>query len=101
MCNSLLYIGCSLKVISTTSMGYENIDINALKRRKIKLGNSTLATVQLVAELTIGLLIATARNLLDANAQMKSLVIIISLLLLFSLFRYLHHFVRFNETLSF
>lgn len=53
-------------------MGYESVDLNALKKRGIVLGNSLLATVQIVAECTVGLLIATTRNILDANIQMKS-----------------------------
>ncbi|XP_050055556.1 glyoxylate reductase/hydroxypyruvate reductase-like isoform X1 [Aphis gossypii] len=63
--------GPSLKVISTTSMGYEHIDTNALKKRGIILCNTVHATTDRVAELTVGLLIATARNFLDANQQMK------------------------------
>lgn len=70
----IIIIGSSLKVISTTSMGYDTIDINALRKRQIKLGNTTLATTHRVSELTLGLLIATARNLMDANIKMKSLV---------------------------
>ncbi|CAI6350270.1 unnamed protein product [Macrosiphum euphorbiae] len=64
--------GPSLRVISSTSMGYECVDTNALKKRGIVLGNTVHATTDRVAELTIGLLIATARNVLDANQQMKS-----------------------------
>lgn len=65
-------LGPSLRVISTTSMGYENVDTNALKKRGILLGNTATATAEKVAECTVGLLIATARNLLVANQQMKS-----------------------------
>jgi len=54
------------------SMGYECIDTNALKKRGIVLGNTALAITDRVAELTVGLLIATARNLLDASQQLKS-----------------------------
>lgn len=53
-------------------MGYECVDTNALKKRGIVLGNTVHATTDKVAELTVGLLIATARNVLDANQQMKS-----------------------------
>ncbi|KAF0762566.1 glyoxylate reductase/hydroxypyruvate reductase-like isoform X3 [Aphis craccivora] len=63
--------GPSLKVICTTSMGYEHIDTNALKKRGIILCNTVHATTDRVAELTVGLLIATARNFLAANQQMK------------------------------
>lgn len=65
-------LGPSLRVISTTSMGYENVDTNALKKRGILFGNSATVTAKIVAEFTVGLLIATARNLLVANEQMKS-----------------------------
>ncbi|VVC44375.1 D-isomer specific 2-hydroxyacid dehydrogenase, catalytic domain,D-isomer specific 2-hydroxyacid [Cinara cedri] len=64
--------GPSLKVISTTSMGYESVDLDAVKKRGIVLGNTVLETAQIVAECTIGLLIATTRNFLNVNKQMKS-----------------------------
>ncbi|KAL5242527.1 hypothetical protein ACI65C_009937 [Semiaphis heraclei] len=64
--------GPSLKVVSSTSMGYECVDTNALKKRGIVLGNTVHATTDRVAELTVGLLITTARNILDANKQLKS-----------------------------
>jgi len=52
-------------------MGYDTVDTNALKKRNILLGNSVFATTQRVAELTVGLLIATSRNFLEANKQIK------------------------------
>lgn len=52
-------------------MGYDSVDINALKKHNILLGNTALATSEIVAELTVGLLIATTWNLLDANKRMK------------------------------
>ncbi|XP_022169348.1 glyoxylate reductase/hydroxypyruvate reductase-like isoform X3 [Myzus persicae] len=64
--------GPSLRVVSSTSMGYECIDTNALKKRGIVLGNTVHATTDRVAELTVGLLIATARHFLDANQLLKS-----------------------------
>jgi len=66
-------------------MGYECVDENALKKRGIVLGNTVHATADRVAELTVGLLIATARNVLDANQQMKSYDSkIINILLIFT-----------------
>lgn len=53
-------------------MGYDKVDTNALKKRGILFGNTASATTQRVAELTIGLLIATARNFFEANRQMKT-----------------------------
>lgn len=52
-------------------MGYENVDTNAVKKYNILLGN-TIFTKTRVAELTVGLLIATARNFLVANQRIKT-----------------------------
>lgn len=65
-------IGSSLRVVSTTSMGYESIDTDSLKKHGIFLGNTVHATTRRVAECTIGLLIATARHFLDLNEQIKT-----------------------------
>lgn len=53
-------------------MGYESVDTNALKKYNIQFGNAANSTSERVAELTVGLLIATARNFLYANKQIKS-----------------------------
>ncbi|XP_050549071.1 glyoxylate reductase/hydroxypyruvate reductase-like isoform X2 [Daktulosphaira vitifoliae] len=63
--------GTNLKVISTTSMGYDQIDLDALKKRGIRLGNSSIVTAESVAELTIGLLIATSRCFFSLNQELK------------------------------
>lgn len=53
-------------------MGYDRVDTNALKNRNILFGNSIFDTTQRVAELTVGLLIATSKNFLTVNKQIKT-----------------------------
>jgi len=53
-------------------MGYDNVDTNALKKRNILFGNTASTTSKIVAELTVGLMITTARNFIQTNKQIKT-----------------------------
>ena len=53
-------------------MGVDNIDLDAARTRDIRVVNSPLATTLAVAELTLGLLLALARQIPAAGAAMKS-----------------------------
>lgn len=59
--------GNQLKVVSTLSVGYDHIDVEECMRRGIKVGNTPDVLTDSVAELTIALLLATSRRLLQAN----------------------------------
>ena len=52
-----------MKIVSTTSVGYDHIDINECKRRGIPVGYTPDVLTGATAELTVALLLATARRL--------------------------------------
>jgi lactate dehydrogenase-like 2-hydroxyacid dehydrogenase len=55
--------GPSLKVVSTLSVGYDHIDIKACRRRNVAVGNTPGVLTETSADLTLGLLLATARRI--------------------------------------
>lgn len=57
--------GPNLKVIGTMSVGYEHIDIDECKKRKIRVGYTPEVLTDAVADLTIALLLATTRRLVE------------------------------------
>lgn len=56
-----------LKVISNYAVGINNLDLAALKKRKILVGNTPEVLTEATAELTVGLLIMSMRNLYHAS----------------------------------
>jgi glyoxylate/hydroxypyruvate reductase len=64
--------GKRLRVVSTMSVGYDHIDIAACKRRDIPVGNTPGVLTDTTADLTIALMLATARRLIEAAAAVKS-----------------------------
>jgi lactate dehydrogenase-like 2-hydroxyacid dehydrogenase len=64
--------GSSLKVVSTLSVGYDHIDLNACKSRNIAVGNTPGVLTETAADLTIGLLLATARRIPEAVAAVRN-----------------------------
>jgi len=67
----LLEHAARLKVIGRAGVGVDNIDLDAARDHGIIVVNSPLATTVAVAELTMGLLLATARAIPRADAAMK------------------------------
>ena len=66
------FLGPSLKIISTMSVGYDHLDINEIKKRNISIGYTPGVLTDAVAELTVGLLLATSRRLFESHqALMK------------------------------
>jgi len=61
----------NLKVVGRAGVGVDNIDITAALQRGIKIVNSPTATTTAVAELTIGLMFALAREIPRADASIK------------------------------
>lgn len=61
----------NLKVISTMSVGYDHLDIEEIKKKGIKVGYTPETLTDATAELTVGLLLATCRRLMEANAAAK------------------------------
>ncbi|MBI3739989.1 MAG: hypothetical protein HY258_13160 [Chloroflexi bacterium] len=60
-----------LKVVGRAGVGVDNIDLEAAKKHNVTVVNSPTATTMAVAELTFGLLLATAREIPRADAAMK------------------------------
>lgn len=64
--------GPNLKVIATMSVGYEHIDLNECKKRNIRVGYTPEVLTDAVADLTIGLLLATTRRLIEGNEEVRN-----------------------------
>jgi D-3-phosphoglycerate dehydrogenase len=61
-----------LKVIAKHGVGYENIDLSAAKARGVPVAVAGGAIADSVADMTIGLLLALARQIPQGNASVKS-----------------------------
>jgi D-3-phosphoglycerate dehydrogenase / 2-oxoglutarate reductase len=61
----------NLKVVGRAGVGVDNIDLEAAKKRNVTVVNAPSSTTVAVAELTMGLLLAIARDLPRGDATMK------------------------------
>jgi len=61
-----------LKAIARTGVGYDTVDVTAATRRGIPIGISPGTNDQSVADLTIGLMVAVARRLIDAHESVQA-----------------------------
>jgi len=59
----VIQAGKKLKVIGRAGVGVDNIELSAAKNQKIIVVNAPLSTSTAVAELTVGLLLALAREI--------------------------------------
>ncbi|XP_012534528.1 glyoxylate reductase/hydroxypyruvate reductase isoform X2 [Monomorium pharaonis] len=64
----LNYAGPQLKVVASMSVGLDHLDIDSLQRRSIKIGYTPNVLTESTAELIVGLLLTTSRNLIHANS---------------------------------
>ncbi|XP_050298790.1 glyoxylate reductase/hydroxypyruvate reductase [Anthonomus grandis grandis] len=64
--------GKNLKVIATMSVGYDHMDVAEIKKRNIKMGYTPDVLTDATAELTVALLLATSRRLLEANEEART-----------------------------
>lgn len=67
-----IILGPSFKVIGTMSVGYDHVDLTSLKKYGVRLGNTPGVLTEAVAELAVGLVIATTRRFLEANHELKT-----------------------------
>lgn len=61
--------GPNLKVVGTISVGYDHIDIEECRKRGVRIGYTPDVLTDATAELTVALLLATARRLFEANRE--------------------------------
>lgn len=61
-----------LKVIATMSVGYDHLAVDEIKKRNIKIGYTPDILTDATAELTVALLLATSRRLLEANEEART-----------------------------
>jgi len=64
--------GPQLKVVSQMAVGYDNINVKACTRRGIPVGNTPGVLTQATADLTMALLLGTARQLVPAAEAVKA-----------------------------
>lgn len=69
--SALETIGERLQVIGRAGVGVDNIDLQAARERGVKVVNAPEAVTLAVAELTLGLMLALARHLPQADASMR------------------------------
>ncbi|CAF1487390.1 unnamed protein product, partial [Didymodactylos carnosus] len=62
----------SIKAVSTISVGYDHIDVEECKKRNIAVGYTPGVLTDSVADLTIGLLLATARRFEEAMQSVRN-----------------------------
>lgn len=62
----------TLKVISNMAVGYNNIDVEAAKKRGIAVCNTPGVLTETTADLTFALLMATARRLIEASDFLRN-----------------------------
>ena len=58
-----------LRAIANLAVGYDNIDLDAVRARRIPVGNTPDVLTEATADLTFALLLAAARKLLEAAAS--------------------------------
>ncbi|XP_028816418.1 glyoxylate reductase/hydroxypyruvate reductase isoform X1 [Denticeps clupeoides] len=63
--------GPSLKVISTMSVGFDHLAVDEIKKRGIRVGYTPDVLTDATAELTVALLLATARRLPEGVQEVK------------------------------
>lgn len=67
----IIQAGKNLKIISNYGVGYNNIDIEAAKKRNIAVTNTPDSVCEPTAELAFGLLLGTMRNISGANLGLR------------------------------
>lgn len=67
----LLSVGKNLKVVANMAVGYDNIDVEAATKRGILVCNTPDVLTETTADLTFGLLLATARRVVESAEFIK------------------------------
>lgn len=69
---AVIAAGTKLKVVGRAGVGVDNIDLNAAKEHKVTVVNSPMATTVAVAELTMGLMLSSVRDVARGDAGLKA-----------------------------
>ncbi|KAG8039535.1 hypothetical protein G9C98_008178 [Cotesia typhae] len=64
--------GPQLKVVATMSVGLDHLDLKTLKERNIKVGYTPDVLTDATAELTVALLLATSRRIIEAEKALRA-----------------------------
>ncbi|GAB1606066.1 glyoxylate reductase/hydroxypyruvate reductase-like [Argonauta hians] len=64
--------GSQLKGVCTMSVGYEHLDLEELKKRKIVAANCSTASSDCVSEFAVGLVLLASRRILDGYLAVKN-----------------------------
>jgi len=64
--------GGDLKVVATMSVGCDHLDVQLLRDRNIRIGYTPDVLTAATADLTVSLLLATSRRILEGNQALKS-----------------------------
>jgi glyoxylate reductase len=64
--------GTSLKVVANFGVGYDNIDLEAVRERGVRVTNTPDVLTDATAELAIALMLAAARRIAEADALTRS-----------------------------
>ncbi len=70
--DELLSHAPNLKIVSNVSVGYNNLDLEALKKRNIMATNTPEVLTDTVADTVFGILVATARRLPELDQYVKN-----------------------------
>jgi glyoxylate reductase len=64
--------GSSLKVVANFAVGYDNIDLEELRKRGVRATNTPDVLTGATAELAVALILAAARRIAEADASIRS-----------------------------
>jgi glyoxylate reductase len=64
--------GGSLKIVANFAVGYDNIDLEAVRERGVRATNTPDVLTNATAELAIALMLAAARRIAEADALTRS-----------------------------
>ena len=70
--DALLARAPRLRIVSNVAVGYENIDIEAARRRGVLVTNTPDVLTESTADLTFGLLLAAARRIAEGDAAVRA-----------------------------
>ncbi|MDQ2857677.1 MAG: D-glycerate dehydrogenase [Candidatus Eremiobacteraeota bacterium] len=62
----------ALRVVSTVAVGYDNLDVAALRERGIRVGHTPGVVVEATADLTYGLILAVMRRIIAGDRYVRS-----------------------------